>query len=107
MTERGEPPDWALPSWDAVPAESAVAGGRVSASVERLEEGIFAVRGKRIERLAHQTDFEVEESAARFQRDLARLGIDAQLRRAGIVPGDTVRIADVELEWEPQPWEEG
>ena len=28
--------------------------------VERLEEGIFAVRGKRIERLAHQTDFEVE-----------------------------------------------
>jgi GTP-binding protein len=75
--------------------------------VERLEEGIFAVRGKRIERLAHQTDFEVEESAARFQRDLARLGIDAQLRRAGIVPGDTVRIADVELEWEPQPWEEG
>ena len=31
-------------------------------------------RGRRIERLAAQTDFEVEESAERFQRDLARLG---------------------------------
>ena len=40
-------------------------------------------RGRRIERIAAQTDFEVDESADRFQRDLARLGIDAELRRAG------------------------
>ena len=43
-----------------------------------------ASRGRRIERLAAQTDFENEESAERFQRDLARLGIDAELRRAGV-----------------------
>jgi GTP-binding protein len=74
-------------------------------SVERLEEGVFRVRGKRIERIANQTNFEVEESAERFQRDLARLGIDTELRRAGIVTGDLVKIGTTELEWEAQPWE--
>ena len=70
------------------------------------EEGTFRVRGKRIERIANQTNFENEESAARFQRDLLKLGVDAQLRRAGIQPGDTVRIGPVELEWESELWEE-
>jgi len=74
-------------------------------SIEPESDGAFRVRGKRIERIAAQTNFDVEESAERFQRDLARLGIDAELRRAGIVPGDLVRIGSTELEWEPQPWE--
>jgi len=74
--------------------------------VERDEDHSFRVRGRRIERIAAQTDFAVDESAERFQRDLARLGIDAELRRAGIRPGDLVRIGAAELEWEPEPWED-
>src|SRR3954469_2825803 len=61
----------------------------------------YQVRGKRIERLVAQTNFDNEESAERFQRDLARLGVDTALRRAGVRPGDTVQIGDTELEWEP------
>ena len=61
-------------------------------SVELDDDGAFRVRGARIERIAAQTNFDVEESAERFQRDLGRLGIEAELRRAGIVAGDTVRI---------------
>jgi GTP-binding protein len=74
-------------------------------AVDRESAGIFRVRGRRIERIAAQTNFEIDESAERFQRDLLRLGIDAELRRAGVVPGDTVRIGHVELEWEPVAWE--
>ncbi|HEU4671757.1 MAG TPA: GTPase ObgE [Candidatus Limnocylindrales bacterium] len=76
-----------------------------SFTVDRLADDSFRVRGRRIERLAAQTNFDNEESAARFQRDLDRLGIDAELRRRGIAPGDTVRIGGVELEWEPEAWE--
>ncbi len=72
--------------------------------IERDADG-FRVVGRRIERVAAQTDFENEESAARFQRDLARLGIDAELRRRGVAPGDTVRIGRIVLEWEPEAWE--
>jgi GTP-binding protein len=74
-------------------------------SVDRDADGAFRVRGRRIERAAAQTNFDVEESAERFQRDLARLGIDTELRRAGIAAGDLVRIGATELEWEAQPWE--
>jgi len=74
-------------------------------SINRDADGAFRVRGRRIERIAAQTNFEVEESAERFQRDLARLGIDAELRRTGITAGDLVRIGSTELEWEAQPWE--
>ena len=75
---------------------------RVSVSLDA--DGGFRVAGKRIERLASQTDFEIEESAERFQRSLERSGADAELRRAGIRPGDTVRVGSVELEWEGEPW---
>jgi GTPase len=72
-----------------------------SFSVER-EDAAFRVRGRRIERLAAQTDFENEESAERFQRDLARLGVERELVRAGVEAGDTVRIGSTELEWDDE-----
>jgi GTPase len=75
--------------------------------VEREADGAFRVRGKRIERIAAQTDFDIDESADRFQRDLGRLGIDTELRRAGIAAGDTVRIGAVSLEWDREVWEPG
>jgi len=94
---------------DAPPEPAGVVVHRIEAMTDGFavdrEGDAFRVRGKRIERLAAQTNFEVEESAERFQRDLARLGIDDELRRAGIVPGDVVRIGATELEWEAQPWE--
>ena len=75
--------------------------------VVRDDDGVLRVSGRRIERLAAQTDFGIEESAERFQRDLARMGVDAELRRAGVASGDLVRIGAVELEWDLQPWETG
>jgi GTP-binding protein len=74
-------------------------------AIETDSDGAFRVRGKRIERIAAQTNFDIEESAERFQRDLARMGIDAELRRAGVQPGDLVRFGSTELEWEAEPWE--
>ncbi len=73
-------------------------------SIGRDADGTLRVRGRRIERIASQTNFEIEESAERFQRDLARLGIDGELRRAGVAAGDIVRFGAVELEWEPDAW---
>jgi Obg family GTPase CgtA-like protein len=46
-----------------------------------------------------QTDFENDESAARFQRELVKLGLVEKLRAAGVEAGDIVRIGDTELEW--------
>jgi GTP-binding protein len=102
-----------LPSADELdepPEPAGVVVHRIEAmgdgfAVERDDDGAFRVRGQRIERIAAQTNFDVEESAERFQRDLNRLGIEAELRRAGIQAGDLVRIGATELEWEYDPWE--
>jgi GTP-binding protein len=70
------------------------------------EEGMLVVHGHKIERLAAQTNFDVEESAERFQGELIRLGIDHELRRQGVAPGDMVRIGGSELEWESDAWDD-
>jgi GTP-binding protein len=70
-------------------------------SVQREGEA-YRVVGRRIERLAAQTNFENPESAERFQRDLSKLGVERELNRAGVVSGDIVRIGAVELEWDDE-----
>ena len=70
-------------------------------SVSR-EDGAFRVVGRRIERLAAQTNFDNAESAERFQRDLARLGVERELVKAGVTPGDSVIIGSIELEWDDE-----
>jgi len=90
----------------APPEPAGVVVHHIDSMIERDRDGAFRVRGKRIERIAAQTNFDVEESAERFQRDLERMGIDAELRRVGVEPGDLVRIGGSELEWEPTPWED-
>jgi GTP-binding protein len=67
--------------------------------IGQAPDGTWQVDGRRVERLVAQTDFENDESAGRFQRELARLGVVEALRRAGVAAGDTVRIGDTELEW--------
>ena len=69
-------------------------------TIEHDEAG-FLVRGKRIERLALQTNFDNEESAERFQHELLRLGVDKALRKAGVRSGDDVRVGGVALAWDP------
>jgi GTP-binding protein len=71
--------------------------------IAREPGGTWVVEGRRVERLVAQTDFENEESAARFQRELARLGLVDRLRREGVAAGDTVRIGETELEWDAEP----
>ena len=68
--------------------------------VERKPWG-FVVRGARLERLLERTDLDSEGGLARFQAELDRLGVDAALEAAGVQPGDTVRIAGVEFEYQP------
>jgi len=70
-----------------------------SFSIEREGDGVWRVRGKRIERAAEMTYWEMEEAVVRFQRILEVLGIYQALKDAGVRQGDMVRIGKHELEW--------
>jgi GTP-binding protein len=61
------------------------------------------VHGVAIERAAKMTNWDQEESLARFQRILQAMGITMALREAGVAMGDTVYIGDTELQWGWEP----
>jgi GTP-binding protein len=63
------------------------------------EEGIYVVRGKRVERVVSMTDLESEEAMTRLQVTLQKLGVTKALEEAGVQVGDTVRFGKVELYW--------
>jgi GTP-binding protein len=66
--------------------------------IDRKAEG-FRVGGRRIERLAQKTRWDLHEAVTRFQKTLEYMGITRALEEAGVKDGDTVFIGDIELEW--------
>jgi GTP-binding protein len=66
-------------------------------SIQRAQDGAFVVSGERIERLAAMTNFDSDEALARFERALARIGVERRLRELGAAQGDTVRIGSYEF----------
>jgi GTP-binding protein len=68
-------------------------------TVERVGDG-WLVSGVKIERLTAMTVWNLDQSVQRFQRALRRMGITEALREAGVQPGDTVTIGEMELVWE-------
>ena len=63
------------------------------------EEGVYVVRGKRVERAVNMTDPENEEGMDRLQTTLRKMGVTQALENAGVQVGDTVRFGKVELYW--------
>ena len=65
----------------------------------RREGDVLVVRGRDVERVLAMADLDSDEGVADLQRQLEKIGVLKDLERAGVRPGDTVRIADFELEW--------
>ena len=61
----------------------------------------YEVVGERALNLIARTDLESRHSFDWFQVQLHRLGITAALEAAGVEPGDTVRIGELEFEYQP------
>jgi len=61
------------------------------------EKRAFRIVGDRLERLAAVTDFDSDDAREFFERALVRSGARRKLERAGIRPGDTVRVGGSEF----------
>ena len=63
------------------------------------EEGLYIVEGPRIERMLGYTNLDSEKGFAFFQKFLKDSGILADLERAGIQEGDTVRMYGLQFDY--------
>ncbi|WP_427113650.1 GTPase ObgE [Megasphaera sueciensis] len=68
--------------------------------VHRDDTGAFVVTGPRIEKLAAMTNFADDQSLRRFQRIWRYMELDKLLIKNGIKDGDTVRINDMEFDFQ-------
>lgn len=78
--------------WELTPSGSAF---------EVTKEGdTFVVKGGEVERLVQRLDLSTRDAQEYLMERLERLGVMAALRRQGLSQGDTVRIGEVELEYQ-------
>ncbi len=68
-------------------------------TVEKVEDGVYAVEGPRIERMLGYTNLESEKGFDFFQRFLRENKIIEELEELGIQEGDTVRMYGLEFDY--------
>ena len=64
-----------------------------------VDNGVFFVFGREMDRLIESVNFDNEESLNWFHRSLRRLGVIDALRGEGAKEGDSVVIGDMEFDF--------
>lgn len=73
----------------------------------QVDENTFEVVGRGIERMVAMTDLTNDYALRRLQRSLDKIGITRKLKALGAKDGDTVRIRDVEFDYDDEDrWDE-
>lgn len=62
-------------------------------------DGVYEVRGDELYKIYRMAYLNSDEGVMRFHRALTRLGVEDLLKKAGIQPGDTVRIYETEFDY--------
>ena len=64
------------------------------------EDGVYVVQAPGVERIAQRIDYEDWLARMQFYKHMQKTGVVKALEDAGISEGDTVRIGDIEWEWD-------
>lgn len=64
-----------------------------------VENDVYIVEGKSLERLLYSIDFEDMESVQYFQKIMDKKGVFNKLRKIGIQDGDVVKLYDLEFDY--------
>ncbi|MDO8805190.1 MAG: GTPase ObgE [Elusimicrobiota bacterium] len=68
-------------------------------SVALEAEGVFSVKGAKVEKLIAMTNFNQPDSWDRLHRIFKTIGMDKALRKVGCADGDMVRVGGKEFQW--------
>jgi len=71
-------------------------------TVEKTTEGPFRISGRKIRKMVDRTNFDQDESVARVQRILNKMGVEKELARRGAKEGDVVILENIEFIFHPE-----
>ena len=83
-------------SAQSVPAAAQPKGG-FTVAVDA--EGVYSVKGRRVEKLIAMTNFNQPDSWDRLHRIFKTIGMDKALKKTGCAAGDMVRVGNKEFQW--------
>jgi GTPase len=69
--------------------------------VEKTEEGVFRIHGRKAERAVHLNDVSTSEAMSYIEERLKKLGVPRLLARAGAAKGDVVWIGNFSFDYVP------
>ncbi|MFM8856336.1 MAG: Obg family GTPase CgtA [Actinomycetota bacterium] len=69
--------------------------------VEKTDEGVFRIHGRKAERAVHLNDVSTSEALSYIEERLKKLGVPRLLARAGATEGDIVWIGDFSFDYVP------
>jgi GTP-binding protein len=92
-----------VPPEEPAPVAEKVYRPKEEEFVIRRMNNVWIVSGPEIEKLVAMTMWENDEAVKRFLYILRKKGVEDALRDYGAKEGDTVRIGDIEFEWQPEP----
>lgn len=72
-----------------------------SAWVEKTQDGVFRIHGRKAERAVHLNDVSTSEALSYIEERLKKLGVPRLLARAGASEGDVVWIGDFSFDYVP------
>jgi GTP-binding protein len=70
--------------------------------VKKITDHEFVVEGKPIETIVAMTDVNNEYALRRLHRQLDKIGVMQELKKMGVHDGDTVRIRNIEFDYEDE-----
>ncbi|MBU1144715.1 MAG: GTPase ObgE [Firmicutes bacterium] len=68
-------------------------------TIVKVNETTFEVTGQKIDQLLSRSNFMTDEAVLRFLRQLRKIGLDEDLKRAGAKNKDLIKISDFEFEF--------
>jgi GTPase len=71
-------------------------------SVEKGSDGVFHVKGKKIDALVARTHLDQDEAVARLQNILKKMGVEKELERRGAKTGNQVSLGGFEFTYRPE-----
>ncbi|MEN9802769.1 MAG: GTPase Obg [Actinomycetota bacterium] len=69
--------------------------------VEKTDDGVFRIHGRKAERAVHLNDVSTSEALSYIEERLKKLGVPRLLARAGAMEGDIVWIGDFSFDYVP------
>ena len=66
-------------------------------NIKKINDNLFEIEGKEVEKWVAMTDFENDEAVERLQRIFKKMGLEDELKNMGVTPQSKIKVKNIEF----------